>query len=285
VNRLPEEHRAYVAYRAALVVTLLSAFGFLTHLLIGREVRDGNSMPAIAASLASAALALVLMSVRRRIDVTLASIAFLVNTAIVTTGLWFVDEQYGLRAERWVAFQSTKLAMLTVAVLAPELWAGLTSIFTFAAAAFVHWYLFSSDVRTYSAVGEPWAVPAYAAFAAALLIQVRHRFRVERELARAQQESVALARLARTLLAVRDYSNTPLQTLVLELEVMHAKHPELAHDLGIASRAVERMRELGRLLSGIDAGVRSDQVDASFDPLQVLEDIARRAPPSPSSRG
>jgi hypothetical protein len=55
--------------------------------------------------------------------------------------------------------------------------------------------------------------------------------------------------------------------------------------LDVTSRAVERMRELGRLLSGIDASVPSDHVDASFDPLQVLEDVARRAPRARSSRG
>ena len=47
---------------------------------------------------------------------------------------------------------------------------------------------------------------------------------------RIRTESIATQRLARAFLALRDFTNTPLQTIELAAGILRKQHPELAPD-------------------------------------------------------
>jgi hypothetical protein len=267
------DREVYVAYRAALIAALLGAFGFPLDFWVAQDLPHPNPVPPVSASLASAGLAALLFGFRRRVGLRAASLAFCVSGAIVAAGLWFSNQQFAQVPERWVPFQATKLAVLTVALLAPELWAGLFTIGLYTLASVVQWYGFGPEMHTRGAFGEPGAMVAYGAFAAALLVQVRRRYRIERELVRAQRDAEELVRVARLLLAVRDYANTPLQTLVLVMDTLRLKHPGFERELGAASRAVDRMRELNRLLSAIEARAATQPGDESFEAAREIEQV------------
>jgi hypothetical protein len=193
---------------------------------------------------------------------------------LVAIGLWFSNEQYAAEASRWVPFQANKLGVLTVGLLTPELWVGLASIAAYALSAVVQWQLFDPEVHARAAVGEPIAMLAYTLFGVGVLIQASRRFRMEQDLLRVQHEAASLERLARTLLAVRDYANTPLQTLVMTTELLSAKHPELSTELQLQERALNRLRRLSTLLAPYESQVQWTKGDASLD----LERILARSP-------
>src|SRR5262249_10892574 len=85
-----------------------------------------------------------------------------------------------------------------------------------------------------------------------------------------EHEAAALEKLARTLLAVRDFANTPLQTIEAATALARKQHPEVGEQLGTIERALARMRELNRVLSGHEAHVRWQPGDESFDALERL---------------
>jgi hypothetical protein len=271
VKGAPEEREVYAAYRAALLAALFGVFGLSIDLWVAQGLPRPNPVPQVCAALASAALAALLFAFRRRVGLRAASLAFCGAGAIVVAGLWFSNQQYAQVAERWVPFQSAKLGVLLVALLAPELWAGLFTIGLCTVASVVQWYGFGPEMHARSPFGEPGILLSYSAFAALLLVQVRRRYRIERELVRSQRDAEELVRLARLLLAVRDYANTPLQTLVLVMETLLLKYPEFERELGAGQRAVDRMRELNRLLSAIEARASTQPGDESFEAARVIE--------------
>jgi hypothetical protein len=268
-----EVHRTRTAFRAALIAAMLSAVGWPLDLLISRQLPEPSIWSNLAASLASALLVAWLLVVRRRITTAQASAAFVLNSAIVAVALWFSNQQYALQAPAWAPFQANKLGVFTVALLAPELWAGLSSIAVYTLSAALQWQLFDAGVHERAAVGEPGAMLVYGLFAAALLVQVRRRFRADRELVRVQQEAEALSRTAYAMLAIRDYANTPLQTLMLRMAVMRMQHPEVAHDLAVMQRALDRLAELNQLLSRYDTRVRWRPGDEALSLTHVLASL------------
>jgi hypothetical protein len=271
LSDLSEVNQARVAWRAALIAALMSAVGFPIDLLICWQLPHASCTPQIVASLLSAGVAAALLHRRERTRRNQASVAFLIVSAIVAWGLWTSNAQFAAQADFWVPFQANKLGVLTVALLMPELWVGLLSIGAYAGSAFAQWWLLEPGARDRAAAGEPWAMLAYATFAAILLVQGRRRFRIERNLARAQQEAASLEQLARTLLAIRDFANTPLQTITSIADRITLQQPWLSADLAPLQRALGRLRELNQLLSHHESRLQWRPGEESFDARRVLE--------------
>jgi hypothetical protein len=102
---------------------------------------------------------------------------------------------------------------------------------------------------------------------------------IELKLREARAEAEALERLARLFLAVRDATNTPLQTLELCLTLLERRHPESAPTTETMERAVRRLRSLTQRLGSVDPLVVWREGDESFDADTLLrhleEDLAR----------
>ncbi len=272
-----------MAVRGALASTMLSALGWPLDMMISAQLPDARIWPSAVIALASALLGFALWRSRSRVTVHGASFAFLANSALVAIGLWFSNEQYASQASHWVPFQANKLGVLTVGLLTPELWVGLSSIAAYALTAIVQWYMFGPEVHARAAVGEPIAMLAYTLFGVGVLIQASRGFRIEQNLLRVQHEAASLERLARTLLAVRDYANTPLQTLVMTTELLSARHPELAPELRLQERALQRLRRLSALLTPYESQVQWTDSDASVDLERMLsQDSPESAPRRPA---
>jgi hypothetical protein len=99
----------------------------------------------------------------------------------------------------------------------------------------------------------------YAIFGIVLLVQSHRRFLRERRMAHAQAEAAALERLARDFLAVRDFANTPLQTIDSTTALLALRHPELAGELKPIERALARLREMNGLLARHDSALKWDK--------------------------
>ena len=114
---------------------------------------------------------------------------------------------------------------------------------------------FSDAVRERLPIDEPLSTFIYAALALALFFYRHRREQMSRAAAIARAEAASMQRLALSLLAVRDLTNTPLQTLRISVEHIAKGHPELAHQVHRMQRALDRLAELEHLLAPYEAAI------------------------------
>ena len=136
-----------------------------------------------------------------------------------------------------------------LALAAPTLGVGLVAIAGFAATAVGKFYVLDPAIQRRFPVGEPWVILFYALFGSVLLAFRLRDVALERETLRLQAESAATEQLARAFLHLRDYANTPIQTIVFTVELVRVRHPELDPDYARLQRAVERLMVLSRALN------------------------------------
>jgi hypothetical protein len=171
----------------------------------------------------------------------------------------------------WAPFQAEKLGALTVALLAPPgFWIGTLSILAFAATPIVHAASFAPAVRARLPMSEPWASLAYGAFALLLLFYRLRARAVEREMARVNAEVAAREQLTRALLAVRDLTNTPTQTLSLAVALLREHHPEDSELHRRMDRALTCLREINGVVGAYESKIGWQSGDESFDAMTVL---------------
>ncbi len=217
-------------------------------LLIARTVPGVPIWTNLMAILVASGLLTGLLARRQTPTVRTALIVFIVNNTVILVALWFSNLGYVDSGQAWVPFQANKLGMLTLALLAPELWVGLVCIATNAGAAIVQHMTFDAIERAHLAVGEPEATIIIGVFATALLLFRVRRDALQRDVARAQEEARAVERLAQTLLDLRDQSNTPLQTIAFAAALIRAEQPGAENALDLIDRALARMKELDEAL-------------------------------------
>jgi hypothetical protein len=271
----PSRLRGRAAWRAATIAVVLTILGMPIDLVIARGIPGIPTWPDVAATAAALALLAILVARRRAAPRAIGHAIFLLDVAVIVAALWVTNRAYAESGRPWVPFQENKLGMMAVALLAPELWIGLVGIGAYSVAALAQMTSFSEEVRSHFALGEPWATVAFTLFALVLLASRLRQFALEREVARTHAEMRTTERFARVLLAVRDRSNTPLQTITLAVSVMRTKHPDLADTVALVDRALERLRDLDRRLWTQSNTVRWTSDDEAFDAGEVLEASSR----------
>src|SRR5262245_8129090 len=123
--------RARTAFRSTTVAVALNLIGMPMDLAIARDVPGVPFWPSLASIAVAAALLGILLALRLRTKLWLCNAVFLVNVAVVSIALWFTNSAYAESGRTWVPFQANKLGMVTVSLLAPELWVGGVSIATY----------------------------------------------------------------------------------------------------------------------------------------------------------
>jgi hypothetical protein len=267
---LVELSRARLAWRGAIWATALTVVGSPFELMAGRAVPGMPSWPPLATAALGVAVLVVLLANRRSPTREGAAAAFLVNAFAVSAMFFLVNGHWAELGARWAPFQGNKLGALAVGFLTPELWVGAVSILAYCLSALVQWVLLAPDVRARLAAGEPWVTLVFGFVAMALLVQSSRRYALERKLLRSEHEAQALDRLARSFRAVRDFANTPLQTIELATALLRTRCPDSLRELEIVERALGRLRVLDELLSRYDRDARWRTDDESFDAEQRL---------------
>ncbi len=241
---------ARAAWRSAVALQIIGLVG-LTLDAAFWQTSHGRLLPAYLVALGvMAALLLALVARRRRPTQALSAFAVLANTAAILVALWTADDVLAREPRLWIPFQSHKLAVLTLALVAPApFWAGVACIAAYTLAAAVQYAAFDPAVRAHLAWGEPWGSLAFGAVAVGIVLHRRRLLRREHEAMRAHAQTESLRRLARVALAVRDLSNTPLQTLGLSAALLRLRYPESATLLDQMDRALARLEQLDRVCS------------------------------------
>jgi hypothetical protein len=264
--------RARLAWRGALLAAALNAVGSPLELVVARGVVAVPRWAPLGAGAVGVVMIVLLLLQRHRPTRGGAAAAFLVNTASIVAMLCFCNARWATLGAHWAPFQANKLGALTVALLTPELAVGVVSIAAYAGAAVIQFALLEPSLRASLARGEPMVTCIFAAFGVVMLVMSARRFALERRIVEQQREAAALEELARAFLAVRDFANTPLQTIESAAAVARMLHPEARPQLDQIERALARLRKLNQLLSRHEAHVRWREGDESFDAATQLED-------------
>lgn len=247
----PPDLAARHAWRGALVAAALNAVGMPLDFVLAREVPNMPFYPSALSALVGIGLIVVLWTRRRRATVRLGSGVFLLNTFVMLAALW-ITSGYWASTRAWTPFQANKLGALAVPLVAPELKVGLISIAGFAATAIAKFYVLDPEIQRRLPVGEPWFVLIFAIFGAVLLVYRLRGLAFERDVLRLQAEASAAEHVARHFLRLRDYANTPIQTIVFATELMRVRNPDLQPILARLDRATRRLMELSRALKSYE---------------------------------
>jgi hypothetical protein len=252
-------------WQGALVAALLNAVAMPLDLVIGRSVPDMPTWAPLGSSATGVVLVAVLVTRRRTPTPALNGAVFLLNTAAILIALWMTSGAYATAAGHWIPFQANKLGTLATAMLAPDLTVGLIAVAGFVGMVVLRDLTFSAEIVRQFPTGEPWTIFIYGLFGAALLAYRLHGQALERRLLTLRTESAASERLARTFLAVRDFTNTPLQTIELAAEVIRKRDPGLAPILDRIDRSVDRLFRLNHTFSAYESHLKWTTDDVSLD--------------------
>jgi hypothetical protein len=266
------------AWRGAFVAAVLNAMGMSVDFLLARDIPTMPIYPYAMSTLVGVGIVAFLLIRRRRATVRLGSAAFVANTVAILVALWITSGYWATSGRAWTPFQANKLGILAVPMLAPQLGVGLVSIAGFAAMAIGKFYFLDPEIHREFPVGEPWFILVYALFGGVLLIYRLRGLALEREMLRVQAEAAATEQLARTFVRLRDYTNTPIQTIAFTTELLRAKTHDLTPTLDRLERAVERLTELSHALTDYEDAHRWRPGDESLDATMMDEQVFGREP-------
>jgi hypothetical protein len=167
------------------------------------------------------------------------------------------------------AFPGIKLFLFVLALFAASgpLGAVLIGLATIAPVAETYlWW--SAEQRSRMPMLEPWPTVLMGLTAFGVLAAQRRHLRLMRELEQARATTAWMSRVARLVVSVRDFSNSPLQTLVFATQSM--RHARSEPELDEIDAALRRLRGLNEELASLDAMVEKDASDLSFDALDRI---------------
>lgn len=269
------------AWRGAFVAAALNALGMSVDFVLARDIPKVSIYPFAMSALVGIGLVVFLLIRRQQATVRLGSVVFLLNTVAILVALWITSGYWATTGRTWTPFQANKLGALAVAMLAPQLGVGLASIAGFAATAIGKFYFLDPEIQRGFPVGEPWFILIYALFGAVLLIYRLRGMALEREMLRVQAEAAAAERLARTFLRLRDYTNTPIQTIAFTTELLRAKNHDLKPILDRLERAVNKLTELGHALNSYENAHKWSPGDESLAAMMMAEQLFGSEPRRP----
>jgi hypothetical protein len=268
-NDLAAKH----AWRGAFVAAALNAVGMSVDFVLARDLSTMPIYPYAMSVLVGIGLIVFLLIRRQRATVRLGSVVFLLNTIATLVALWITSGYWASTGKAWTPFQANKLGALAVPLLAPQLGVGLASIAGFAATAIGKFYFLDPEIQRGFPVGEPWFVLIYALFGGVLLIYRLRGLALEREMQRMQAETAAAEQLARTFVRLRDYINTPIQTIAFTTELLRAKHHDLKPILDRLERAADNLTELSHALISYENAHRWRPGEESLDATIIDEQL------------
>jgi hypothetical protein len=290
--------RATEAHRSAIVCALIGVVGTALG-IVGYWSLSGPSLRLVQAVgiLVSGTALGILLPRRPPYSRVLSNAIFLLVLLPTLVMVWMIDDALAAHGTRWVPYEPSKLSVLTLALIAPPGWlTGIVGIVAFAGSAVVHQHAFADSFRAREAVSEPFGVIAYAAFALVVLGFRQRSHAMREELARARSEKLALERVARVAITLRDLANSPVQTLELIRQELIIHAPQLRVHEGRMGRALAQLRKLNEVLMRYQDAVPWDAQGHAFEddlfaPWRATaergaEDAApSRAPPAPRRPG
>lgn len=271
----PESQQSQYSWRGTLVACGLNAIAMPLDIVLSRDVPHMPVWPPLSSSAAGLLLAIVLLIRRRHPTARLAARVFLLNLAVMLAALWITTGAYAAAPGKWIPFQANKIGALAAGVLAPDLITGLAGIGGFAGMVLLRYLTLPFEQQQRLPIAEPWSILIYALFALAMLGYRVHSVALARRMLRVRTESIATQRLARTFLALRDVTNTPLQTIELAANIVRKHCPAQSTLLDRIDRSIDRLYRLNHAFSVYESQIDWTDDDLSPDTSGVVKDPSR----------
>jgi hypothetical protein len=199
-----------------------------------------------------------------RFHQALFAIQFLMSIACVV-----VTEAQAAQRGPFDAFIYMKFTLLVCAFLAPSGRLGAAIIGIASLTAVVETYLwFSPAQRARMPLLEPWLTVLIGLTALGVLAGQRQDAATARELAQARADHAWMSRVARLALSVRDFANTPLQILLLQVSLQRWTHD--APQWVEIEDALAQLQRLNETLSPLHETVEWGEQTLSFDALETI---------------
>jgi hypothetical protein len=226
--------------------------------------------PALTSGAVGALLAVVMVARRRHPTARLATTVFMMNTLVLVVALWVITGAFAAAPGKWIPFQANKMGALAAGVLAPDLATGIISIGGFVGMVLLRYATLPAALQERLPIAEPWVIFIYAVFALAMLGYRVHSVSLARRMLRVRTESIATQRMARTFLALRDFTNTPLQTIELSAHILRARCPDMGPVLDRVDRSIDRLYRLNRALAVYESRIEWTDDDLTPDPTALV---------------
>ncbi len=261
-------------WRVAKITGGLGAIGLAVDALVGSPL--GATPIQITAVVVCSAIWIWSLVHRGVPKMATSNLVILILNVAIIAALTSAGQRLAESGLPWVPFRPHKLGAMAVALLAPPMiWVGVATIIGFAGAATIQYLLFDPAIRERLPFGDPLSTVMFGAFALVLLFYRHRADKVEREVVRAHAEAESYQRHARAILAIRDLSNTPLQTLTNLIPLLRL-HPQLDETTDHLERAVARLTELERATRPFEQHLEWDPGDESWDPRSILQTSVRQ---------
>ncbi len=171
-------------------------------------------------------------------------------------------------------FESAEAGMLVIAILSPSVRLGVAWIGVFVLTRLVQFYMWAPELRDAVPATDPAFLPVYGVIGVVLLLYRRRSARLSIALSDARAERLTMEQLAHVSLALRDLSNTPLQTLTIALTLLRCKAEPTEQILASMDRALARLKDLRHALEPFETHAHWDQRYESFDAVARIEQLA-----------
>lgn len=274
-----QHERDEIAWRSVLVGAAAVVTGQLAFLFVGLHLFGPTPVTWLrVAHMALALTVFAFFAVRRRRTVTPHTVVgFYLLVLPMFPLFWAAEVELEAAGVPWTPFVGHKLVMMGLAVLMPGRVIHPTLLLAGFGALVVAQYVTFDLARQPVVVvaGEPWITLIFGGIAGLMLAFRAHQRALAHRYARWRAEAEALRATARFLIAVRDKTNTPLQTLEIDAAILERRHPESAEAIGRMRKALTELRELSRLLSRYDRVARWEQENESFDPYATMRWLER----------
>ncbi len=251
---------------------MLNAVGALLALLMWGRF-GGVTLDLICGILIASGVATLIWVPRLRAPLSdsAATLLFALNLVPVYAALWISEAVLASRGTLWVPFQPHGLSSLTIAILTPPIRrVGVPTILLPAILAALQFETFSGDQQALlppNSLYEPWVS---AIFAEVLYFYKLHTFRIADFAAARETEAQLMRKTTRTILAIKDLANSPIQSLTVDAEILKELHPEDSPVARRIGKSAFQLRQLNRILDEYLRGNGGIVVEPSIDPREEL---------------
>lgn len=222
-------------------------------------------------SLALAALTFFISNKYTRMPVKYSSILMM---CIIIFTLLPSSETADISAEKNLQityFETYKITAVVIAMLAP--FPHFVGYLSLALCLFIpplQVLLLSREVMQVPRLHEPWITMCYALAAFLVLHHRLGTLKLHATLIESQAKEKNLRDFAEVALALRDLTNTPLQSLDLLIDLLRHEKISQQHASELLSKTTYRLRELMQVLSDQQKKITQKQIRQSMDSMAIL---------------
>ena len=265
-NLNPQE---LLAWKAVKTFTILMSCVLPIAVIVTINAVNLPLWPWVVAMLVSF-IFLVLVLRQKSFSVVKAAIVYITITGLVLLASSLTTHNFGIPREG-TAFAGYKALSLVIAIIAPlPSWIGYLMISLCLFIPPVQALVISPQVMTIDHGSEPWFSMVYAIIGFVIYNYRLDAQRAQMELLELRANENSFKNFSDVVLALRDLTNTPLQSLSLLVEMMKKNQITMDQASDALSKTTYKLWELASVLNEVQKKIPNFKNRTSMDSLDIL---------------